>query len=656
MQPITLGKAAWVNHEAGAGREWLVTNGAGSYAMSTIINLNTRKYHGLLVASLSPPVRRTLLLAKLDESVTIGSTTYNLATNRTVHGLSEGGYVHQQRFVLDFFPTFVYAFDRVWLEKTIFMLHGENSTVVLYRFRNGPQPARLYLRPMVNCRDHHWTLRQGQIALTARPVPRGVSIQVTPAVPPLFLCCDRASFHPADDWYRELYYPEEAARGEPAVEDHYLPGHFAVEIAPDEDAWITFLATTTACREVDGPAALEKEKKRYQALLEQAGYSDPLARRLVWAADAFIVRRQSTGGKSVIAGYPWFNDWGRDTMIALPGLTLVTRRFPAARSILLTYAAYCKEGLLPNVFPDGRGQEPLYNTVDAALWYFHAVYKYYQYTGDRELIRNRLLPVLQEIVEWYIKGTHFHIGMQEDGLLAAGSPRHQLTWMDAKVDQWVVTPRHGRAVEICALWYNALGVLEYFCRQCGRSFPWPDLPRRVKESFQRTFWYEAGGYLYDVVNEQGADAAIRPNQVIACALPFTPLREEQMRRLLGVVWRELYATYGLRSLAPGHPAYRGVYQGDRWQRDGAYHQGTAWSWLIGPFVTALRRAHNYDAASRQLAARIIQPFADHLAEHGVGYIAEIFDGNEPVIARGCPAQAWGVAEVLRAYVEDVLEK
>jgi len=662
LETINLGKGDWPTFEQGVQREWLVTNGLGGYASATVIGANTRKYHGLLVASLAPPVKRTLLLAKVDERVESGGRTYNLAANQTTRGVGEFGYIHLQRVLVGIHPTFIYSFVDIFFEKTVFMVHEKNTTVILYRIKNGSSPTTVRLKPLVNCRDFHWTTRMGQINFSAEPHTRpqgaGVTVRYAPGVPPLKLfCLGKGVFSPGEGWFEGMFYAGEQERGEPPEEDHYVPGQFVVTLDPGEESSFALAATIEDdfdCPGAGGGELLSAEGKRLDQLLELAGFEDSLARRLTVAADAFVVWRKSTGTKSVIAGYHWFNDWGRDTMIALPGLTLVTGRHGDAREILQTFARYCKEGLIPNMFPD-TPREPLYNTVDASLWYFQAVHKYLEYTGDYRFILEEIYPVLKEIVRWYIQGTRFNIGMDGDGLIRAGAPELQLTWMDAKVEHWVVTPRHGKPVEISALWYNALKILDDLARRAGETLPHGNLAEKVRESFGAKFWDDKGGYLCDVVDGQDRDHKMRPNQVIAMSLAHPPLAPDRARRALGRVWQELYATYGLRSLSYYDPDYRGVYTGDRVKRDGAYHQGTAWSWLMGPFITAYRKAHDYSPASRRQADLFIRPFRDHLRHHGVGYISEIFDGNEPVLPRGAMAQAWGVAEVLRAYVEDVLE-
>jgi len=646
------GKSDWRTFERGIEKEWLVTNGIGGYASSTIINANTRKYHGLLVAAHNPPGWRVLQLVKLDERFVAGQCAYNLAANETRSGYTEFGFIHLQQVRISPIPTFTYSFGDITLEKTVFMVHGRNTTVVLYRLFNGAEPGMLYLTPLVNSRGYHFITNRGEIEFTQQEIPGGVSIKGREEVPPLLLNCGQAVYKNGGYWYEGMAYAIERERGENPYEDHYIPGHFEIALAPGENKTITVIASTVEFNDYDGEKFLEEEITRNKKLVERAGYRDHLAARLVRAADAFIVQRRSTGKKTVIAGYPWFTDWGRDTMISLPGLTLVTGRHQEAGEILITYARQCKKGLLPNSFRIGA-REAIFNTVDASLWFVYAVYKYLVYTADLDFVRDEVYPAVKEIIHWYMEGTDFNIGMDEDGLLSAGSPDVQLTWMDAKVDDWVVTPRHGKAVEINALWHNAVRVLEGLAGLFGDKFPHPDLPGRIKESFLKKFWN--GSYLVDVISPEGIDCRVRPNQLLAVSLPYTMLGGEQGRLVAQRVWRELYVTYGIRSLSPMDCEYKGVYAGDRVRRDGAYHQGTAWSWLIGPFITAYRRAHDYSPASLTQAWRFIAPFRDQLREHGVGYISEIFDGDEPAVPRGCIAQAWGVAEVLRAYVEDVLE-
>lgn len=653
---MQFGKENWRTFEHGIEKEWLVTNGLGGYASATLIGANSRKYHGLLIASLKPPVQRTLLLAKLDEEMVTKGVTYNLASNQTVTGVTESGFVHLQYVEIENFPLFVYTFADVIIYKQVFMIYGENTTVIQYHICNGEFPSLLKLKPLANYRDFHWTTEKNKTSFSQHETFQGTEVQVYPGIPVLKLYCNAGSYEPENDWFYRMFYIRERERGLDAVEDHYMPGCFTIPLNPDEEKDVTFIATVEEKYSLNGKSLLETQKKRIKKLITQAKLEDELGCRLVQAADAFIVYRHSTDSKSIIAGYHWFNDWGRDAMIALPGITLVTGRFGEAREILLTFARYCQNGLLPNMFPDTEEQVPLYNTVDASLWFFQSVYKYLQYTGDYSFVQREIYDVLKVIVDCYIRGTHFNIKMDEDGLISAGSPGIQLTWMDARVDDWVVTPRHGKPVEINALWYNALYILKDLAQLFNDCFPYPELPAKVKENFSNKFWYETGSYLYDVINGDEKDSTLRPNQVIALSLTHTMLDSVKGRQIIHRLRQELYATYGLRSLTPAHSDYKGVYAGNRAERDGAYHQGTAWSWLIGPFITGFRRVYGYSEASRKQAARFIVPFMSHLRDHGVGFVSEIFDGNEPVNPRGCIAQAWGVAEVLRAYVEDILER
>ncbi|RDV84194.1 amylo-alpha-1,6-glucosidase [Ammonifex thiophilus] len=648
------GKEAWRTFERGCEREWLVTNGLGGFASGTLVGANTRRYHGLLVAALNPPVRRCLLLAKLDERLTCGGVTYNLATNCTRDGVTERGFTHLQHVKIDPFPTFTYRCGLIWLEKTVFMPRYRNATVILYRLSSGSGPAELRLWPLVNYRDYHGNTYCGTLSFRQENVPGGVVIWGPEGLPPLFLQISRGAFHPSPDWYYGMYYPAEAERGLNPYEDHYLPGYFTVFIPPEEEIEVV---VTASLGEVLEPAAAEgflREARRHlEEVVCRAGRADPLARELVRAADAFLVRRSCPAGTSVIAGYPWFTDWGRDALISLPGLTLVTGRFAEAKEILLLYGSAVKEGLVPNFFPDEG--EPWYNSVDASLWYLYAVQQYWRYTGDEEFVWNEAWPVMMEILRRYVEGTRYGIRMDlRDGLLRAGEPGVQLTWMDAKVGDWVITPRQGKPVEVNALWYNAVRFLEELSGRWNLPFPYSGLGDKIREGFKK-FWCPEG-YLADVIDDEGRrDLSFRPNQILAVSLPHSPLTQEQARAVVKRVEEELYTPYGLRSLSPRDPAYRGRYVGDVLQRDAAYHQGTVWSWLIGPFITAYRKVFAGEKAAHRQIRRFFDPFRAHLGDHGVGYVSEIFDGDDPFLPRGCFAQAWGVAEVLRAYVEDFLE-
>lgn len=643
------------NYERCIDKQWVVSNGSGGFASSTIIGANTSKYHGLLFAALRPPGERTLLLAKLDEDVQIHGFTYSLGCNSTGTGIYPSGYQHLQSFELRPYPTYTYAIKDTVLEKVVFMVRGANTTVVRYTVYAGEGTSvKFKVTPFVNCRHYHHTTKKNGWPFNRTAGKNTVLIEAYPGAPKLKLYSDKAVYVPDRGyWFEGLFYQQEDRRGLDPWEDHFMPGHFEVELANGES--FAVIASTDGEKQVSNPLLEQvSAERRLATIVEEAGFHEEFVNRLLLAADTFIVNRESTGAKTVIAGYPWFTDWGRDTMIALPGLTLVTKRFAEAREILLTFAEYCDQGLIPNMFPD-RDEQPVYNTVDASLWFFHAVSRYIAYTGDHEFIRKQIYPVLREIVKSYRQGTRFNIIMDDDGLISAGEHGQQLTWMDAKVNDWVVTPRHGKPVEINALWYNALKVMSQLAKTYGdKPEEYSDLAKTVHSSFIQKFWNPQEKCLFDVITEKGPDAAIRPNQIFAVSLPYSPLDHTKQVEVVNKVWRELYFSYGLRSLSPASSDYHGRYIGDVTQRDGAYHQGTGWAWLIGPFITAFRRVNDYSAESKTIAERFIAPLKAHLWDHGVGSISEIFDGDPPHAPKGCFSQAWSVAEVLRAYVEDIL--
>lgn len=636
-------------------KQWVVSNGLGGYASSTIISANTSKYHGLLFAALRPPGERTLLLAKLEEDVEIGGNTYSLGSNHTGTGIYPAGYQHLQSFELRPYPTYTYAVKDTILEKVVFMVRGTNTTIVRYTVYAGAGTrVKFRVTPFVNCRHYHHTTKKNDWPFNRTSGEKSVLIEAYPGAPKLRLYSDKAAYVPGPGyWFEGLFYQLEDRRGLDPWEDHFMPGHFEVELANGES--FAVIASTEQEKQVGNPLLEQVSAERRLAnLIEEAGFQEEFVNRLLLAADTFIVKRESTGAKTIIAGYPWFTDWGRDAMIALPGLTLVTKRFDEARDILLTFARYCEHGLIPNMFPD-LDEKPLYNTVDASLWFFHAVSRYVAYTGDRDFVKQHIYPVLQEIVNSYRHGTSFSIKMEEDGLISAGERGQQLTWMDAKVNDWVVTPRHGKPVEINALWYNALQVMSHLAKACGdKPGEYSQLAKTVRTSFVRNFWNPDEKCLFDVITEKGPDPAIRPNQIFAVALPYSPLDHSKQVHVVNRVWRDLHFSYGLRSLSPLSPEYHGRYAGDVVQRDGAYHQGTGWAWLIGAFITAYRRVHDYSAESKTIAERFMAPFKAHLWDHGVGSVSEIFDGDPPHAPKGCYSQAWSVAEVLRTYVEDIL--
>jgi predicted glycogen debranching enzyme len=647
-------------------REWLVTNGIGGYASGTVANMLTRRYHGLLMAALKPPLGRTLLLAKLDETAEYdgiypdSGRFYPLYTNRWEDGTVEGnGHHHLDRFHLEgTTPVWTYALANARLEKRVWMQPGANTTYVQYRLTRATGPLGLSIKALVNHRDYHSTTIMNDwnpvIDGVAADGGNGLRIRLFDEATPLYLFSDRATITPQFDWYEDLYLAVEDFRGQRDVsEDHVYAAQMHVTLGPGEA--FTIVAGTEPSPNLDSEAAYAERRAYEAALLERAtvGYDGKKGvlqptEHLVLAADQFVVRRPTAAdpdGKSIIAGYHWFGDWGRDTMIALPGLTLTTGRPEVAAGILRTYAQFVDQGMLPNRFPDG-GDTPEYNTVDATLWYFIALREYIEATGDTALLGD-LYPVLTDIVAWHRRGTRYNIGMDAaDGLLHAGEAGVQLTWMDAKVDDWVVTPRVGKPVEINALWYNVLRIMgEFAGRMYENPSEYDELADRVREGFGR-FWNAEMGYCYDLIDgPDGHDLSLRPNQLLAVSLPHSPLTAEQQRSVVDACARRLLTAHGLRSLSPDDAAFIGKYGGDRRTRDGAYHQGTVWAWLIGPFVEAHLRVYGDKAAARAY----LEPLLRHLVDHGVGSISEIFEGDAPFAPRGCVAQAWSVAEVLRAW-------
>jgi predicted glycogen debranching enzyme len=652
-------------------REWLATNGLGGYASGTVAGVATRRYHGILVAALPTPHGRTMMLSRLLEEARVDGGAMLRLGGEERRGLAPDvpGAQHLREFRLELgLPVWRYALGPgVVLEKTLFLSHRQNTAHVVYRV-DGDARVRLRVRPALHFRSHDAPVSAplgDPYVLTA--LDRRYEISGPRDLPPLRLAMEArgGALILEPSLSEELVFRVEESRGYEHVGQVWSPGYFRADLGPGEH--VALVASTEGWAQIESlPAdeALAAERDRRRLLLEVA---HPLARRgptaeLVLAADSFIVtpagrvpdaaRAQALGDevRSVIAGYHWFTDWGRDTMISLEGLALRTGRHREAGQILRTFAHHVRDGLIPNLFPEG-GNEGLYHTADATLWMFHALSRYVEATGDRHTLR-QLLPVLHEIVRKHLKGTRFGISVDpDDGLLRQGAPGYALTWMDAKCGDWVVTPRRGKAVEINALWHNALRLLEGWTREEGDPGAARELARhaeRARDSFNRRFWYEAGGHLYDVVDgEGGDDPALRPNQLFAISLPNPVLDPARWRAVVDATERELLTPVGLRSLARGHPDYKPNYHGDLRTRDAAYHQGTVWSWLVGPFVDAWIRVHPEDRAG---AVRFLEGLIAQLGDACLGSVSEVFDAEPPYHPRGCVGQAWGVAELLRALL------
>ncbi len=638
-------------------REWLETNGLGGFASSTIIGLNTRRYHGLLVAATKPPVGRYVLLSKLEETLFIEGHAIDLSANRYPGAVHPQGFKYLKQFRLDPFPVFTYEIEGLEIEKSVFMIQGENSTVVQYELTKNnhpesPKSLRLEVRPLIASRDYHSTTHEnGAINSAIERKPGRVNVTPYQGLPSLHLAHNAADVAKAGNWYRNFEYDAERERGLDFQEDLFNPLVLKFDFRMSKRA--TIIASTAQHDAALAADYRQKEVTRRRAIASTSPISDDFAQALTSAADQYLVARGDE--KTVIAGYHWFSDWGRDTMIALPGLTLPTGKHDVARSILRTFAQNTSQGMLPNRFPDA-GETPEYNTVDATLWFFEAARAYLAYSGDTDFIRKELYPVFADIISWHVRGTRYGIKVDPSGLLASGEPGVQLTWMDAKVGDWVVTSRRGKPVEIQALWYNALRIMEDLAQEFkdeAGTKRYRNMAAVASWSFNRLFWNENTGCLYDVTNGAPPDPSIRPNQIFAISLPYSMLSAERAKSVVEKVREHLLTPYGLRSLAPSDPQYRGRYSGGPFERDGAYHQGTVWPWLLGPFITAYIKVNGASAAAREQASQWLRPVQNHLSEAGLGHISEIFEGEEPHRPCGCIAQAWSVAEVLRAYLEDV---
>jgi len=645
-------------------REWLETNGLGGYASSTICCANTRRYHGLLVASLNPPVERYVLLAKLEEDLIVNGERFHLSTNQYRFKVHPEGLRYITRFELAPFPIWTFQAGGVTLEKSIFMPHGEDSLAVSYQIMSAPVGAniRLEVRPLLAFRYFH-SLTQVNDQIDKSVELAGSVVRVHPyrGLPQLAFHHNAGEFVPDADWYYRFEYIEELRRGLDAYEDLFNCGYFLFDLSPPElrPGSRAFIFATLHDYELineDGISQLEQMKRaRHTTLAEMTDTRDALARKLAESADQFIVKRRD-GKRSVIAGYHWFGDWGRDSFISLPGLTLATRRYDIAYQLLSSFARFFDQGMIPNRFPD-EGGAPEYNNVDGTLWYFNAAFLYAQTTLDYAFIEQELYQRLAESIQWHIKGTRYNIKVDPtDGLLQSGAEGVQLTWMDARIGDTVVTQRQGKAVEVNALWHNALSVMSHFAMKLKRSADfekYDNLALRARRSFNRLFWNPQKKCLYDVIDGDRRDDSIRPNQIFAISLPFDPLPKAKQRAVMRVVEERLLTPYGLRTLDPADPNYRGRMEGDAWARDTAYHQGTVWPWLLGHYITAYLKAFNRSSRARKVALSLIEPFRKHLAEAGLNSISEVFDGSPPHHPRGCIAQAWSVAELLRVIVGEL---
>lgn len=643
---ITLDKDICTNFDEATSREWLETNGIGGFACGTISGTLTRRYHSLLTAATEPPLGRVTMVSKCEETLIVNGDAFELSSNAYPGTIYPQGYRYITGFRLDPFPVWTYQINGIEIEKRIFVVHGENTTAIRYSVTSKmPRPRpdiKLELKPLLSFVDyHHLQHETPGFDADFHSIERLISIRPFSSLPTLFVSHNAAGVERSGNWYKNFEEAIEQERGFEHTTDLFQPFVLSFDLAGAGAGIII----STVPHDIRDISKLQKgEAKRRARLVKTAGAADDLTRQLVLAADQFIVNRGD--GKTVIAGYPWFSDWGRDTMIALTGLTLSTNRPEIARGILLEFSKHISQGMLPNRFADAGG-EAEYNTVDATLWYFEAIRAYAAFTGDYAFVESELYESLADIIAWHLRGTRFNIHVDTDGLLFAGHEGVQLTWMDAKVGDRVITPRSGKPVEIQALWYNALMIMADLSDRFGDSADkrlYLSMARMCEQSFNAVFWNDAESCLYDVVVNGYRDGAVRPNQIFAVSLPHSMLGGEKAQMVVEKVRKDLLTPYGLRSLSPRDSRYVPVYVGSPEVRDSAYHQGTVWAWLIGGFIDAYRRVF---PEQEDMTKEFLAAFSTHLTTSAIGQISEIFDADAPYVPRGCFAQAWSVAEVLR---------
>jgi predicted glycogen debranching enzyme len=623
--------------------EWLEANGLGGWASSSIIGAHTRRYHGLLVAAIVPPAERIVLLSKLDETIVTGDKRIELGANLYMTDvIAPDGHHFLNSFIKDFFPQWEYEAEGIKLKKTIAMVHGENTVLIIYDVIKATQPFTLELLPLMAARGYHSLNHEGPQMHWDADFNNGVFHNQPDGKNNVFINVPRSTYQHTPRWFNNFQYSIEQYRGLDYTEDLFNHGTFSVELKQGDSLGI--IVSTEDAAERNAHELLSKETLRRKLLISDQP-EDETVQQLVLAADQFIVKR-GEDLKTVIAGYHWFTDWGRDTMISLPGLCLSTGRYEDAKKILSAFAKTVSQGMLPNRFPD-NSEEPEYNNADGTLWYFIAVNKYLEATGDKDFVLNEILPVLKDIIDWHYKGTRYNLHATDDGLLFAGEEGQQLTWMDARIGNRVVTPRMGKPVEIQALWYNALRIFAELLQLNGQendAFIMNESADKAKQGFEQQFWYAEGNYLYDNIDREGKPSTeFRPNQLFAISLPYALIEGDKAKTILKMVEEQLYTPVGLKSLPKSDTNYVPQYGGDQYHRDSSYHEGTVWSWLLGPYVDALIKVQG----SRDKAQEVINNFKYHLNEGCIGSVSEIFDADAPHHPRGCIAQAWGVAEVLR---------
>lgn len=660
----------WTTFKEGIKREWAVTNGIGGYAGSSMIGAHSRTHQGYLIASLHAPIERYLVFSKINETATVGTRTLSFETSQ--HRASgKTVYTEGQKFLTSFIYDgsvhYTYETDNFSFEKHITLKRNANVCAVSYELTAGDSDCTFTLTPLFNYREHSESSTPDTLRFETFTEDRTFYLvpEKNKDIAIRFQTSEGTFSERKTVYDVDMQLQIEVDLETDGLDCHYCPVDLSIAVPANTTKKVSILCSIGDVNERPAPVSgteafsiLEENARCHAELFEKAGYHDSFANQLVLASDQFLTYRESTKMMTVLAGLPWFTDWGRDTMIAFTGLTLCTKRFKEAEEILLTFARYIRHGIVPNMFPDDN-MPPLYNTVDASLWYFYAVYQYLHYNPAAEaeaFVKEQIFPHLKEIISAYEKGTDFSIYMEDDGLIHAGSGLDQITWMDVRVGDWVATPRHGKPVEINALWYNALRIMESLCEKFDEdASAYRTRAEQVKESFNAKFWDSANQCLFDVVDGDEPDDHIRPNQVYAVSLPFSLLPEEQEKAVVALVEKELFVGCGLRSLAPDHPDYHGIYCGALAKRDAAYHQGTAWGFLLGGFFSAYMKVNHHSSSAAANAVRMLEPMRKHLTDSGcIGSISEIFDGDAPHNPRGCYAQAWSVGEVLRCYCEDIL--
>ena len=660
----------WTTFKEGIKHEWAVTNGIGGYAGSSMIGAHSRTHQGYLIASLHAPIERYLVFSKINETVTVGTKTVSFETSQ--HRASgKTVYAEGQKFLTSFIYDgsvhYAYETDNFSFKKHITLKRNANVCAVSYELTAGDNDCTFTLTPLFNYREHSESSTPDTLRFETFTEDRAFYLvpEKNKDIAIRFQTSE-GTFSERETVYDiDMQLQIEVDLETDGLDCHYCPVDLSIAVPANTTKKVSILCSIGDVNERPAPVSateafsiLEENARCHAELFEKAGYRDSFANQLVLASDQFLTYRESTKMMTVLAGLPWFTDWGRDTMIAFTGLTLCTKRFKEAEEILLTFARYIRHGIVPNMFPDDN-MPPLYNTVDASLWYFYAVYQYLHYNPAAEaeaFVKEQIFPHLKEIISAYEKGTDFSIYMEDDGLIHAGSGLDQITWMDVRVGDWVATPRHGKPVEINALWYNALRIMESLCEKFDEdASAYRTRANQVKESFNAKFWDSSNQCLFDVVDGDEPDDHIRPNQIYAVSLPFSLLPEEQEKAVVALVEKELFVGCGLRSLAPDHPDYHGIYCGALAKRDAAYHQGTAWGFLLGGFFSAYMKVNHHSSSAAENAVRMLEPVRKHLTDSGcIGSISEIFDGDAPHNPRGCYAQAWSVGEVLRCYCEDIL--